>query len=144
MRDDSPESGMYDCRMSRTSRDGKSIKLVLSWLTNRDDLTDGDVAAALGVDKTYFSRHKDDDDFPSYEDLNKLAESFGLCSRALQITFGYRGVDELILLDHDGMREYMEAGGGNYPNPERPDVRHYVEGIVQELRSANVVVDPCA
>lgn len=122
--------------MPRTSRDGKPIRRVLGWLLNRD-LTDSDVAAALEVDKTYFSRHKDDDDFPSFEDINKLAAAFGLCERAIQISFGYRSLDELILLNREGMRQYMEAGGGNYPNPDRDDVRHYVEELVEELRADN-------
>lgn len=120
--------------MPRTSRDGKPIRRVLGWLLNRD-LTDGDLATALGVDKTYFSRHKDDDEFPSFEDIAKLADAFGLCERALQISFGYRDIDELILLNREGMRQYMEAGGGNYPNPDRDDVRHYVDSIIQELRT---------
>lgn len=122
--------------MPRTSRDGKPIRRVLGWLLNRD-LTDGDLAGALGVDKTYFSRHKDDDDFPSFEDIHKLCETFGLCERAIQISFGYRSIDELILLDREGMRQYLEAGGGNYPHPTRPDIRRYVEEVVKELRADN-------
>lgn len=122
--------------MPRTSRDGKPIRRVLGWLLNRD-LTDGDLAQALEVDKTYFSRHKEDDDFPSFEDIHKLAVCFGLCERALQISFGYRSIDELILLDREGMRQYMEAGGGNYPNPDRDVVRKYVDELVEELKADN-------
>jgi transcriptional regulator with XRE-family HTH domain len=121
--------------MTRTNLDGKPIKLVLSWLTNRE-LTDGELAEALGVDKTYYSRHKDDEDYPTFEDLATLAHAFGLSSRTLQISFGYRDTDELILLDHEGMRQYMELGGANWPNPDRDDVCRYVEEVVAELRQA--------
>ena len=45
--------------MARTNLDGKDIKRVLERLLNRD-LTDADLAAALGVPRSNYSRHKDD------------------------------------------------------------------------------------
>ena len=44
-------------------------------------------------------------------ELTALAEYFGLSSRALQIAFSWRGEDELILLDVEEMRQYMEQAG---------------------------------
>ena len=120
---------------SRTNRDGKPIKLVLGWLAGRE-VSDGELAKALGVDKTYYSRHKDDDDYPSFEDLEKFGAHFGFDPRVLQINFGYRDVDELILLDYQGMHEYMELGGGNYPHPEREVVLKYVETVIDQLHRA--------
>jgi hypothetical protein len=126
---------------SRKNRDGKPIKLVLSWLAGRE-LADSDLAIALGVDKTYYSRHKDDPEYPSFEDLETLATAFGFDARALQISFGYREVDELILLDYRGMHEYMEMGGGNYPNPDRDDVNDYVTSVMYQLRKARASLPP--
>ena len=45
--------------MARTNLDGKDIKRVLERLLNRD-LADADLAAALGVPPSNYSRHKDD------------------------------------------------------------------------------------
>ena len=45
--------------MVRTNPDGTDIKRVLEWLPNRD-LTDADLAAALGVPPSNYSRHKHD------------------------------------------------------------------------------------
>jgi hypothetical protein len=39
------------------------IRRVLEWLLNRD-LTDADMAAALDVHPSNYSRHKDDDGYP--------------------------------------------------------------------------------
>lgn len=48
--------------MVRTNPDGTDIKRVLEWLPNRD-LTDADLAAALGVPPSNCSRHKCDKDY---------------------------------------------------------------------------------
>lgn len=119
--------------MTRTNHDGKHIKMVLSWLANRE-LTDGELAEALGVDKTYYSRHKDDDEYPTFEDLATLASAFGLSARTLQISFGYRGTDELVLLDQESMRQFMEQGGANWPCPD--SVCRYVEEVVADIHRA--------
>jgi hypothetical protein len=96
--------------------DGKPIRRVLEWLLNRD-LTDADMAAALDVHPSNYSRHKDDDGYPSFEELATLGEHFHLSPRMLQIAFGLLDTDALVLLDHDEMRQYLEQGGGNHMNP---------------------------
>ena len=106
----------------RTNFDNKPIRRVLSWLTNTD-LTDADLAEALEMPTTTFSRRKDDDEFPSFEELSTLAEHFKLSERALQITFGYLGLDAMILLDEKSMWEFNEQGGGNHPHPNMPVVK---------------------
>jgi hypothetical protein len=93
--------------------DGQPIRRVLEWLLNRE-IKDADIAAALEVPASTYSRRKDDDDFPSYPDLDKLGAAFGLDARMLQIAFGWRQLDELSLLNEDGMRQYLRQGGGNY------------------------------
>jgi hypothetical protein len=95
--------------MPRTNMDGQSIRRVLGWLLNRG-LADADLAAALEMPSATFSRRKDHDDFPTYEELERLGTAFGIDARMLQIAFGYRQLDELILLDEDAMRQYLRQG----------------------------------
>jgi hypothetical protein len=58
-----------------------------------------------------YSGRKDAEDFPSYAELNTLSQHFVISPRMLQIGFGWRGEDELILLGLDEMRQYMEQAG---------------------------------
>jgi hypothetical protein len=95
--------------------DGQPIRRVLEWLLNRE-LTDAEMAASLDMPASTYSRHKDDADYPTYEDLDRFGSTFGVDARMLQIAFGYRRLDELILLDDDAMRQYLQQGGGNYLN----------------------------
>jgi transcriptional regulator with XRE-family HTH domain len=100
--------------MARTNMDGKDIRRVISWLVNRD-LTDADLADALGVSAPTYSRNKDKHDYPSYEELDRLATHFGLSPCVLQIAFGLMGLNHLPALSDDEMRQYLELGGGNHP-----------------------------
>lgn len=100
--------------MPRTNQDGKGLKLVLEWLCRRH-IPDAELAATLGLSLTSYGRRRDADDFPTYEELERFAATFGLCKRALQISFGLRDRDELGLLDEDGMHQYIEQGGGEAP-----------------------------
>jgi hypothetical protein len=102
--------------MARTNMDGKPIRRVLEWLLNRD-LTDADMAAALDVHPSNYSRHKDDDGYPSFEELTTLGAYFNVSPTMLQITFGLLDTDALVLLDEDEMNQYMEQGGGNHVEP---------------------------
>jgi hypothetical protein len=124
--------------MSRTNLDGKSIKLVLQWLLNRD-ITDADLAAGLDIPPSNYSRHKDDDSYPSYEELQKLGGAFGISGRMLQIAFGLRGLDELMLLDDTEFRQWIEQGGGNHPSPastrtEVPAAQHRAHRLRYKVR----------
>src|SRR5260370_30734908 len=97
-------------RMRRLSRAGKELGRVLEWLLNRD-VPDGEIGSALKLAKATYSRRKEADDFPNYAELMALGEAFGISPRVLQIAFGWRGEDELILLDVEEMRQYMEQAG---------------------------------
>jgi hypothetical protein len=96
--------------------DGKPIRRVLEWLLNRD-LTDADMAAALDVHPSNYSRHKDDHDYPSFEELTTLGGYFHVSPRMLQIAFGLLDTDALILLTEDEMKQYLEQGGANHMEP---------------------------
>ena len=104
--------------MAQTNMDGKPIRRVLEWLLNRD-LTDADMAAALDVHPSNYSRHKDDDGYPSFEELTTLGAYFHVSPRMLQIAFGLLDTDALVLLDEDEMNQYLEQGGGNHMEPTR-------------------------
>jgi len=104
---DSLPEGVTVGTMPRTNQDGKDIKLVLSWL-NRRHMADTELAAALDMPPTNYSRRKDADDFPTFEELDRLASAFGLSARALQIAFGHLGADALVLLDVAELRQYAE------------------------------------
>jgi hypothetical protein len=102
--------------MARANLDGKPIRRVLEWLLNRD-LTDADMAAALDVHPSHYSRHKGDDDYPSFEELATLGGYFHVSPRVLQIAFGLLDTDALVLLAEDEMKQYLEQGGGNHMEP---------------------------
>jgi transcriptional regulator with XRE-family HTH domain len=102
--------------MARTNMDGKSIKLVLRWLLNREELQDAEIATATGLTASTYSRRKDSEDFPSFEDLEKIGQHFGISARMLQIAFGLRDLSELVILEDGEMRQYIEQGGANHPH----------------------------
>lgn len=110
--------------MPRLNRAGKDLGRVLEWLLNRD-VPDSEIGSALNLAKATYSRRKDADDFPNYAELLALGEHFGLSSRVLQIAFGWRGEDELILLDVEEMRQYMDQAGTAVLGNE--GVRRYIE-----------------
>ncbi|WP_246540883.1 hypothetical protein [Mycobacterium spongiae] len=110
--------------MPRRTRAGKDLGRVLEWLLNRD-VPDAEIASALDLAKATYSRRKDADDFPSYAELIALGEYFGLSARVLQIAFSWRGEDELILLDVEEMRQYMDQAGVALFGNER--IRRYLE-----------------
>ena len=118
------ETATNICGVSRLNRAGKGIGRVLEWLLNRD-VPDNEVSSALNLPKATYSRRKDADDFPNYAELTALGERFGISARVLQIAFGWRGEDELILLDVEEMRHYMEQAGAAVFAIE--GVRRYIE-----------------
>ncbi|HUH67413.1 MAG TPA: hypothetical protein VLZ05_00040 [Mycobacterium sp.] len=132
--------------MPRLNRAGKDIGRVLEWLLNRD-VRDGEIGYALNLAKATYSRRKDADDFPHYAELTALGEYFGLSPRVLQIAFGWRGEDELILLNVEEMRQYMEQAGAAVFGIEA--VRCYIEErgqgdgrLATAIRTLVEAVDP--
>lgn len=132
--------------MARLNRGGRDIRRVLEWLLNRD-VPDGEIGSALRLPKATYSRRKDADDYPDYAELTTLGEAFGLSARALQIAFGWRGEDELILLDVEELRQYMEQSGAAVFGIEA--IRRFVEDrgqsegrLANAIRSLAASVDP--
>lgn len=80
--------------MSRKSKDGKSLKRILEWVFDRD-VADGEIAGALQKPPATYSRYKDSDNFPTFEDLELVGNYFRLNPRWLQVEFGYLDVQEV-------------------------------------------------
>lgn len=97
----------------RTNQDGKDVKLVIGWLCGRN-LTDAEMALALDMPTSNYGRRKDAEDFPTFEELSALADHFKLSKMALQVAFGYLDPN-MVLLDNEGLRQYVEQGGGQAP-----------------------------
>jgi len=116
--------------MPRLNQAGKNIRRVLEWLLDRD-VPDSEIGSILGLSKATYSRRKDAEDFPNFAELTALGEGLAISPRVLQIAFGWRGVDELILLNVDEARQYLDQVGaavfgveevrGYMENPERSD-----------------------
>jgi hypothetical protein len=100
--------------MPRLNKDRKSLRAVLSYLTNTD-VSDAEIARALDIAATTHQTRKHADDYPDFAELATIATHFGLSARVLQIAFGWRGEDELTLLNDEEMDQYIQQGGGISP-----------------------------
>jgi phage repressor protein C with HTH and peptisase S24 domain len=80
--------------MARHGRGGRGLKRVLEWLLDRD-VIDAEIATALHRPPATYSRRKDAEDFPTFEELELIGPAFGINPRWLQVEFGYLDIDEL-------------------------------------------------
>lgn len=96
--------------MPRRNQAGKDIRRVLEWLLNRD-VPDAEIGSILGLTKATYSRRKDADDFPNFAELTAIGEALELSPRVLQIAFGWRGEDELVLLNWEEVTQYLDQAG---------------------------------
>lgn len=88
---------------------------MLEWMARRR-IHNNELAGLLDMPTTSYDRRSSTaEDFPTFEEIERLAHTFQLCPKALQIAFGLRGREELCLLDPDGMRQFIEQGGGEIP-----------------------------
>jgi len=115
--------------MPRLNQAGKDIRRVLEWLLNRD-VPDTEIGSILGLSKATYSRRKDAEDFPNFAELTALGEALAISPRVLQIAFGWRGMDELILLTVEEGRQYLDQVGAAVFGTEEliEEVRRYIEG----------------
>lgn len=116
--------------MPRLNQAGKDIRRVLEWLLNRD-VPDTEIGSILGLSKATYSRRKDAEDFPNFAELTALGEALAISPRVLQIAFGWRGMDELILLTVDEGRQYLDQVGAAVFGTEDviEEVRRYIKGV---------------
>lgn len=115
-------------RMPRLNQAGKDIRRVLEWLLNRD-VPDSEIGSILGLSKATYSRRKDGEDFPNFAELTALGEALEISPRVLQIAFGWRGADELILLTVDEARQYLDQVGAAVFGVE--EIRRFMQGDEQ-------------
>ena len=111
--------------MPRLNQAGKDIRRVLEWLLNRD-VPDSEIGSILGLSKATYSRRKDAEDFPNFAELTALGDGLAISPRVLQIAFGWRGLDELILLNVEEARQYLDQVGAAVFGVE--EVRRFMEG----------------
>ena len=78
------------------------------------------MASALGIRPSNYARRKDQDDFPSFEELTRLGEHFDINPLVLQISFGFLPPDAIYLLDEAGLDSYRQLGGGDFPDLPLP------------------------
>lgn len=114
--------------MPRLNQAGKDVRRVLEWLLNRD-VPDSEIGSILGLSKATYSRRKDADDFPNFAELTTLGDALAISPRVLQIAFGWRGADELILLTVEEARQYLDQVGAAVFGVE--EVRRYMQGEEQ-------------
>jgi transcriptional regulator with XRE-family HTH domain len=120
--------------MPITDRDGRTARQAVARLLSRR-VHDTEMAAALDVSLSTFSRRKDKPDFPSYAELRQISERFGVDETVLLVDFGY--VDVTSLNDQlrqryaayrnaldviKSLRKSPNAGGGD--SAQRADPRY--------------------
>lgn len=91
---------------------------MLEWLLSRE-VPDTEIGAALDYPTSTFGRRKIADDYPTYEELQQIGEVFRVSPTMLQIAFGLRGCNEVVLLDEKERRQYVEQGGQLPDSPKR-------------------------
>lgn len=80
--------------MPKTDCDGRTIRLSLSRLLSRA-VRDSEIAEALDLPASSYSRRKDRPDFPTFDELRQLADRLGVDETVLQVDFGYLDVTSL-------------------------------------------------
>ncbi|HEU0190604.1 MAG TPA: hypothetical protein VFR17_04950 [Mycobacterium sp.] len=80
--------------MPKTDRDGRSLVLSLSrFLSKR--VRDHEIAVALQVPVSTYSKRKDKPDFPTFDELRRIADQMGVDETALLVDFGYLDITHL-------------------------------------------------
>lgn len=80
--------------MPLTDRDGRTARQSVSRLLSRG-VRDSEMAAALGLSLSTYSRRKDRADFPTYAELRHIAERLGVDDTILLVDFGHIDVESL-------------------------------------------------
>jgi transcriptional regulator with XRE-family HTH domain len=80
--------------MPLTDRDGRTARQSVSRLLSRG-VRDSEMAAALGLSLSTYSRRKDRTDFPTYAELRQIAERLGVDDTILLVDFGHVDVESL-------------------------------------------------
>lgn len=104
---------------------GNPIDSVISWLLKRP-VADKEMAKAIKVSGPTYSRRKNDDNFPSFEELQLLGKHFDISPRVLQIAFGHLEDDVVSLLDEAELYDYRRVGGDvPHKTTRAREIRHH-------------------
>src|ERR1700722_12303249 len=121
--------------MPMLDRDGRTARQAVSRLLSRG-VRDSEMAVALDVSLSTFSRRKDKPDFPSYAELRQISQRFGVAETVLLVDFGY--VDVTSLNDQlrqryasyrnaldviKSLRKNPNPGGGGGDSKQRADMK---------------------
>jgi hypothetical protein len=85
-------------------RDGRTARQSVSRLLTRS-VRDSELAAALGLTLSTFSRRKDRPDFPTFAELRQIADRMGVDETILLVDFGYVDVTTL----NDQLRQRYDS-----------------------------------
>jgi transcriptional regulator with XRE-family HTH domain len=80
--------------MPLTDRDDRTARQAVARLLSRR-VHDSEMAGALGISVSTFSRRKDKPDFPSFGELCQIADCFGVDETVLLVDFRYVDVTSL-------------------------------------------------
>jgi transcriptional regulator with XRE-family HTH domain len=80
--------------MPLTDRDGRTARQSVSRLLSRR-VRDSEMAGALGLSLSTYSRRKDKPDFPTFAELRQIAERFGVDETIILVDFRYVDVASL-------------------------------------------------
>jgi transcriptional regulator with XRE-family HTH domain len=90
--------------MPLTDRDGLTARQSVSRLLSRG-VRDSEIAAALGLSLSTYSRRKDKRDFPTYGELRQIAERLGVDDTILLVDFRHIDVESL----NDDLRQRYDT-----------------------------------
>lgn len=90
--------------MPLIDRDGRTARQSVSRLLSRR-VRDSELAAALGLTLSTYSRRKDKPDFPTYAELRRIADRLGVDETVLLVDFGHVDVASL----NDELRQRYDA-----------------------------------
>ena len=90
----------YGVRVPRTDENGRQLKALLNYLLD-GEVEAQEVYEALGISSSTYYRRVKEVDYPSAEELRKVADRFHLSYPDLQVRFG--------LMSRDEVERYIES-----------------------------------
>ncbi|HEU0192379.1 MAG TPA: hypothetical protein VFR17_14105 [Mycobacterium sp.] len=80
--------------MPKTDCDNRSLALSLSRLLSRR-VRDHEIAVALDLPVSTYGKRKDKVDFPTFDELRRVADRMGVDETVLLVDFGYLDITQL-------------------------------------------------
>ena len=109
--------------MPRTDENGRQLKALLGYLLD-GEVEAKDIYDALGISSSTYYRRIKDPDYPTAEELRRVADRFHLSYPDLQIRFG--------LMSHQEVWSYLESAPVSVATVKRATIRRPAK--LSELR----------